>query len=172
MGKGLNTTQIRKYFKVLRNRPMLLHGYFILGNIGETVDDMGRIVPFAHELGVDTLALSMLRNSPYSGLEELIAENPAYHIADSGKVYSDHCSLRELRRLRRRLYGEFYTLKQVFRVAGKGIRFGGAKFAPGWFWRSPVFGWRLACHYRRRARRRAKRGGKHPPPDSPPTMTP
>ena len=157
MGKGFNTAQIRKYFDVLRDRPMLLHGYFILGNIGEAAKEMRQMVPFAHELGVDTLALTMLRNAPYSGLEELVAANPDYHVNDSGKVYSDHCSIKELRRLRRRLYREFYTPQQVLRVVRKGARFGAGAFLPGLLWRAPVFGMRLLKHYRQRAKRHAKR---------------
>ena len=38
MRKGFNTAKIREYFAVLRNRPMILNGYFILGNIGESVE--------------------------------------------------------------------------------------------------------------------------------------
>ena len=157
MGKGFNTAQIRKHFDVLRDRPMLLHGYFILGCIGESVDQMRQVIPFAHELGVDTLALTMLRDSPYSGLQELVAMNPDYHFADSGKIYSDHCSIKELRKLRRGLYKEFYTVKQVLRVVHKGVRFGAAEFLPGLLRRAPVFGSQLARHYLRRAKRRSDR---------------
>ena len=157
MGKGFNTAQIREYFKVLRDRAMILHGYFILGNIGESVEEMKRIVPFAHELGVDTLGLSMLRSSPYSGLEELVAKNSGYHIAASGKVYSDHCSIKELRELRRRLNRDFYNVRQVLRLLRKGGPIGAAEFLPGLLLRLPQFSWRLAVHYRQRAKRRAKR---------------
>jgi radical SAM superfamily enzyme YgiQ (UPF0313 family) len=34
MRKGFNTAKIREYFEVLRNRAMIMHGYFIMGNIG------------------------------------------------------------------------------------------------------------------------------------------
>jgi len=157
MGKGFNTEKIRGYFKELRDRPMLLHGYFILGNIGESVEEMEQMVPFAHELGVDTLALTMLRNSPYSGLEELVKASPSYHFAESGKIYSDHCSIKQLRKLRRRLYQEFYTFKQVARVIHKGLRFGGGEFIPDLLWKLPVFGSGLVKHYHQRAKRRSGR---------------
>ncbi len=160
MGKGFNTAQIREYFKVLRDRAIILHGYFILGNIGESAEEMKRIVPFAHELGVDTLGLSMLRASPHSGLEELVACSPGYHIAESGKIYSDHCSIKELRKLRRRLNREFYNAPQVLRVLRKGSRLGVAKFLPKLLLRLPWFSWHLAMHYRRRIKRRAKRRGR------------
>ena len=157
MGKGFNTAQICEYFKVLRDRDMILHGYFILGNIGESVEEMKQITPFAHELGVDTLGLSMLRASPHSGLEELVENNHGYHIAESGKIYSDHCSLKELRELRRRLNRNFYSTSQVLHLLHKGRRIGAAKFLPQLLLRLPWFSWHLAMHYSRRAKRRKSR---------------
>ena len=164
MGKGFNTAQIREYFKVLRESSILLHGYFILGNIGESVEEMRRIVPFAHELGVDTLSLSMLRTSPYSGLEELVADSPGYHIAESGKVYSDRCSIKELRELRNRLNRDFYNVPHVLRLLHKGSRIGAAEFLPQLLLRLPWFSWHLAMYYRRRAKRRAKRSAREQNP--------
>ncbi len=133
MRKGFNTGKVREYFTVLRDRPMILNGYFILGNIGESVEEMMQIVPFAHELGLDTLVLCLLRNNPHSGLDELVAQNSDYHIAANGKVYSDHCSVKALTRLRRRLDQKFYSKRQVLRILDKGRRSGLLKlfFAQG-----------------------------------------
>jgi radical SAM superfamily enzyme YgiQ (UPF0313 family) len=124
MRKGFNTAKIREYFKVLREAPMILHGYFIMGNIGESVAEMEQIVPFAHQLGVDTLNLTLLRNHPHSGLDDLVAQNPEYHISPSGKVYSDHCTLKELKSLRHKMYQKFYTKRQMLRILNKGYRSG------------------------------------------------
>ncbi|MCK5113246.1 MAG: B12-binding domain-containing radical SAM protein [Phycisphaerae bacterium] len=157
MGKGFNTAKIREYFKILRNCGMILHGYFILGNIGESENEMKQIVPFAHELGVDTLGLSMLRVSPHTGLEELVKNNPGYHIAESGKIYSDHCSMKQLRQLRRHLNRSFYSIPQIFQLLHKGSRMGMAKFLPKLLLRLPLFSWHLTLHYRRRAKHHAKR---------------
>ncbi|MGD8241245.1 MAG: radical SAM protein [Desulfobacterales bacterium] len=129
MGKGFDTDRIRKYCAVLRKRAMLLNGYFILGNIGESVNDMEQIVPFAHEIGLDTILLSRLRHNPFSGLTDLVARNPGYHLAPNGKVYSDHCSLAELKALRRRLYQQFYSKHQILRILDKGRRSGLLKIA-------------------------------------------
>lgn len=63
MKKGFDIKRIRKYFEVLRDSSMIIHGYFILGNIGESVEEMLRIPSFAHELGLDTIAISTLRQS-------------------------------------------------------------------------------------------------------------
>jgi radical SAM superfamily enzyme YgiQ (UPF0313 family) len=157
LGRGLVRKKIREYFTVLRRSSMLLHAYFIVGNIGESVDDMLRISSFAHELGVDTIALSALRASPYSGLEDLVAANPGYHIAPNGRIYSDHCSVQELRRLRRRIYREFYTPRQIARSVTKVIRNGAYAFLPGLLRRSPRIAWRIIKDTRRRSRRRARR---------------
>jgi radical SAM superfamily enzyme YgiQ (UPF0313 family) len=124
MRKGFNTAKIREYFEVLRGRPMLLHGYFILGNIGESVTEMKQILPFARELGLDSIVLCILRNNPHSGIDELVAQNSDYHIAPDGRVYSDHCSVKELRRLRRRLHRKFYSRRQLLRILDKGRRSG------------------------------------------------
>ena len=131
MGKGFDTQQIREYCSVLRNSSMVLHGYFILGNIGESIEEMLQISTFAHELGLDTIAISMLRVSPHSGLEELVASNPDYQIAHNGKVYSDQCSCKELRQLRRRINKEFYCPRQVLQLLRKGIANGALRLLPG-----------------------------------------
>jgi len=130
MGKGFDTQQIREYFKVLRSSSMILHGYFILGNIGESIEEMLQISTFAHELGLDTIAISTLRVSPHSGLEELVASNPGYKIAHSGKVYSEQCSCRELRQLRRRIVKEFYSTRQVLQLGRKLIDNGALVLLP------------------------------------------
>jgi len=130
MGKGFDTQQIREYFKVLRKSSMILHGYFILGNIGESIEEMLQISTFAHELGLDTIAISTLRVSPHSGLEELVASNPGYKIANNGKIYSDQCSCRELRQLRRRIQKEFYSVPQVLKLGSKVIANGALVMLP------------------------------------------
>ena len=119
MSKGFNTAKIREYFEVLRDSSMLLHGYFIVGNIGESVTEIEQIVPFARELGLDTVSLNLLRNSPYSGLDEIVAQNPNYHLTPTAKIYSDHCSIDELKKLRRKLLKEFYTKRQYLRILNK-----------------------------------------------------
>jgi len=153
MRKGFDVAGIRRQFAVLRQSRLLQHGYFILGNIGESVEEISRIPSFAHELGLDTIALTMLRDSPYSGLDELVAASPGYHIAPSGKIYSDFASLSELRALRRRLYWEFYTPAQMLKVVKKGARLGAGRFLPRMSLRLPGLAWQLAARTRRRRRR-------------------
>jgi radical SAM superfamily enzyme YgiQ (UPF0313 family) len=156
MRKGFDTTAIRKHFEVLRRSRMFLHGYFILGNIGESVEEMFHIAAFAREVGLDTLGLSTLRLTPYSGLEELLARSSGYHIAPNGKVYSDHCSSRELRQMSRRIAWKFYTTKHMFHLARKGLQNGILSFLPALLPKLPKIVWAIG---RRRLRtyQRAKR---------------
>ena len=157
MRKGFDTAEIRKYFKVLRGSRMFLHGYFILGNIGESVEEMFHIAAFAGELGLDTLGLSVLRFSPYSGLEELLARSPGYHIAPNGKIYSNHCSSRGLRQLRQRILREFYTADHLFHLMHKGVQNGVLSFLPALLPRLPDIIWHMGLRKYQRARRRARR---------------
>jgi len=155
MRKGFDTAKIREYCKVLSHSRMFLHGYFILGNVGETEEEMLQIAPFARELGLDTLGLSVLRASPYSGLEELVAANPGYHIDPTGKIYSDALSTQDLSEMRRRTHRRFYTAGQVLHLLRKGVQNGGFSLLPGLIPRLPRLLARRVLHARRRAARRA-----------------
>jgi len=137
MNKGFNTKQVRDYFRVLKRSSMLLLGYFIAGNIGETDAEMRRIVPFAQELGLDLMNLCLLRSEPYSGVEELVAGSPGYHVSSDVHrvVYSDRYPVRHLRRLQRRLLFQFYTPGHVLHVVKRSLRNG--LITPGMLARLP-----------------------------------
>ena len=78
------------------------------------------IVRFSHELGVDTLGLSVLRATKYSPLKEMLKGLDHYHIQeDSGKVYSDMLSLDDLQQIRRDVNASFFTLPVIFRILKK-----------------------------------------------------
>ncbi|WP_291323576.1 radical SAM protein [Desulfonatronospira sp.] len=147
MRKGFTTRQIRSYCKVLQDSTMIKHGYFILGNIGESVDEMLQTAPFAREIGMDSISLSTLRHNPYSGLDELVAQTPGYHINPKGKIYSDHCPPKQLRKLRRRLYRDFYSTRQILKLGNKFRKHGALKLLPG-------IAWNLAAHRVRQVMKR------------------
>jgi anaerobic magnesium-protoporphyrin IX monomethyl ester cyclase len=130
MGKGFDTTALQKYFKVLRQSSMFIHGYFIVGNIGESIEEMFRIPTFAHQLGLDTIGLSTLRIGVHSGLEELVASSSGYHVAPNGKVYSDQCTCKQIRELRRQMLKAFYSAPQLLRLLRKGVRNGALRLLP------------------------------------------
>ena len=120
MNKGFTTAKVREYFEVLRQFNFIYHCYFIIGNIGETKDEMMDIVDFSHGLGVDTLGLSILRATKYSPLKEMLKGQDEYHIEEgSGKVYSDRISLKELQQIRRDIYASFFTLPLILQILKK-----------------------------------------------------
>ncbi len=61
MGKGFTIAQVRQRFQVLRKSKMVINAYFIVGNIGETDEQMFSTAAFARSLGVDLIHVSRLR---------------------------------------------------------------------------------------------------------------
>jgi radical SAM superfamily enzyme YgiQ (UPF0313 family) len=119
MGKGFTVAQVRERFAVLRRSKMLINAYFIVGNIGETEEQMLSTAGFARSLGVDLIHVSRLRNEPYSGLSEVVARTPGYHISPRGMVYSDAYSAEHIASLRKRIDRQFFTPWQAARVVVK-----------------------------------------------------
>jgi radical SAM superfamily enzyme YgiQ (UPF0313 family) len=156
MNKGFNTARIRERFDSLRHTSMILHGYFLLGAIGESEAEMLEIAPFARSLGVDTVGLSPLRTVPHDGLKQLVADSPGYHISKSGFVYSDDISRDRLREIRRMVWRRFYTAGHMMRLVWKFLR--GGVLTPRIFVRLLWAGARgeLARRRRRRAKRRRR----------------
>ncbi len=159
MQKGFNIRQLRKYFRVLRKTRMLLNGSFIVGNIGETEKEMLEMGTLARELGLDTISVMNLRNMPYTGLEALVAQNPGYHIAPDGDIYSDEYAPKRLREIRRAVCRIFYTPGQFLRILSKGLR--NRLLTPTLLTRIPAFLVRKTLKWRRRKRPERKRAGPY-----------
>jgi radical SAM superfamily enzyme YgiQ (UPF0313 family) len=119
MGKGFTIAQVRQRFQVLRKSKMVINAYFIVGNLGETEEQMLSTASFARSLGVDLIHVSRLRDEPYSGLHELVEQTPGYHIDADGMVYSDAYSPEHIADLRKRIDRRFHTPLQVARVVIK-----------------------------------------------------
>jgi anaerobic magnesium-protoporphyrin IX monomethyl ester cyclase len=119
MKKGFTIAKIREYFNVLRRFNFVYHCYFIIGNIGETREEMLDVVDFSHELGVDTLGLSVLRATKYSPIREMLKTLDHYHIDDTGKVYSDALSVGELQQIRRDVNNSFFSASVILRLLKK-----------------------------------------------------
>jgi radical SAM superfamily enzyme YgiQ (UPF0313 family) len=122
MGKGFTVEQIRQRFKVLRKSKMIINAYFIVGNIGETEEQMLSTASFARSIGVDLIHVSRLRSEPYSGLSELVQQTPGYHIDAEGFIYCDDCSSEHIANLRKRIDLRFYTPLHVAGVVIKLLR--------------------------------------------------
>jgi len=122
MDKGFNIEQVRQGFEVLRQSKMLINAYFIVGNIGETEEQMLSIAPFARSIGAGLIHVSRLRNEPYSGLSELVKQTPGYHIDRGRFVYSDRYSSRHIANLRKRIDRKFHTPLHVAVLVFKLLR--------------------------------------------------
>ena len=109
MGKGFTIAQVRERFEVLRKSPMIINAYFIVGNLGETEEQMLSTAVFARSLGVDLVHVSRLRIEPYSGLTDLVSQTPGYHVAADGSVYSDAYSSQHIADLRKQIDRRFHT---------------------------------------------------------------
>jgi len=120
--KGFDQATIRKRMAVLREQPILCHGYFIYGNIGETEEEMLYITKFAEEIGLDFIAFSKLRLDKFSPLNDIIRNTPGYHVTVRGEVYSDRYSHSDLKKIHRKLRFAFYTPLRVIKIAFKMLR--------------------------------------------------
>ncbi|MHC4943046.1 MAG: B12-binding domain-containing radical SAM protein [Planctomycetota bacterium] len=155
MNKGFDTKKITEYLQLLRRSKIILHGYFIIGNIGESEKEILEIAPFARRIGVDTLSLSPIRTVPYDGMADLIARNPGYHVSPDGFIFSDAISKKRIRELRRRIWQDFYSIGHLIRLSWKLLRSGLIK--PTKFGARSFFGFLgVALGHRHRMTRRRK----------------
>lgn len=122
LNKGFDQATIRKRFSVFRKQPILCHGYYIYGNIGETEEEMLYIPKFSKEIGLDSIAFSKLRLDKYSPLKEIVKNTPGYHLTVRGELYSDRYSHSYLKKIHRRLRFSFYTPFRVLSIAVKILR--------------------------------------------------
>jgi hypothetical protein len=106
MRKGFDTKKIREYFNVLN----------------QTREEILEVVPFARELGVDTLGLSVLRATKFSPLRDMVKDLDDYHIDEkSGKVYSNMLSIDDLQQIRRDVNRSFFSNAHILKVLRKTV---------------------------------------------------
>jgi radical SAM superfamily enzyme YgiQ (UPF0313 family) len=123
--KGINQQQIREAFSILKQYDFYLHGYFIYGNIGETMEEMLYIPKFAKEIKLDSISFQKLRVEKFSPLKEVVEDTPGYYYNRiGGSVYSDQHGRKELKQIRNRIRSEFYDLPQVFHIIRKAWQIG------------------------------------------------
>jgi radical SAM superfamily enzyme YgiQ (UPF0313 family) len=121
LDKKTTVREIREAFEVFRKTRFMTNGYFIVGNIGETKEEIYNILRFARSLGLDFMTLNILHMEENSGLSELVESAPGYHVAEDGTIYSHHASKAELRAIRRNMDAKFYSPRQVLRIVRKGL---------------------------------------------------
>lgn len=151
LNKGFTTAQLREYFKVLRKYDIYYHGYFIIGNIGETEEEMLEIPRFANELGLDTISYLKLRAYRFTPIYDKVEATPGYYTTSRGFVYSDRYSMDDLRRIGKSIRSEFYTPKRLAKALRKFVKIG---FATRRDIAALIFRTPLALYNRRRKKRR------------------
>jgi len=123
--KGISQQQVREAFSILGQYDFYLHGYFIYGNIGESLAEMLYIPKFAKEIKLDSISFQKLRVEKFSPLKEVVEQTPGYYYNRvGGSVYSDQYGRKELKQIRNRIRSEFYDLPQVFHIIRKAQRIG------------------------------------------------
>jgi hypothetical protein len=119
MQKGFDTALAEKAFAEIRKVNFFIHGYFIVGCMGENEAEMLEMAPFAKSLKLDTINLSLLRTEKYSPLNELIANSSGYYVGENNIVCSEEYPLKVLRNIRHRIGRSYYTLPTILRIAKK-----------------------------------------------------
>jgi magnesium-protoporphyrin IX monomethyl ester (oxidative) cyclase len=123
--KGITQQQIRDAFEVLSRYGIYTHGYFIYGNVGETVEEMMYIPEFAKQIKVDSISFQKLRVEKFSPLKELVDNAPDYYYTKiGGSVYSKENGRKELKKIRNRIRSKFYDLPHVLHMIRKSRRIG------------------------------------------------
>ena len=119
MKKGFDTAKVREACRVLRNYPFLLLGYFLIGNIGESEEDMLRIADFAQELGLDFIYPSYLKMEKHSQFEEVVNKSAGYYVNKKGFICSERYSRDHLKSIRHRIHRRFYTFSKFISITRK-----------------------------------------------------
>ena len=119
MQKGFDTALAEKAFAEISKVNFFIHGYFIVGCIGENEAEMLEMAPFAKRLKLDTINLSLLRTEKYSPLNELIANSRGHYVGEKNIVCSEEYPLKALRKIRSRIGRSYYTLPTLLRIAKK-----------------------------------------------------
>ncbi len=151
--KGITQREVREAFSILTQYDFYLHGYFIYGNIGETLEEMLYIPKFAKEIKLDSISFQKLRVEKFSPLKEVVEKTPGYYFNRiGGSVYSDRYGRKELTQIRNRIRSEFYDLPQLFHIVRKAWRLGivSNRDLMNAFFNLPV----LTCGWARRKKRK------------------
>ncbi len=119
MQKGFYTRLAEKAFAEIGKINFYIHGYFIVGCIGENESEMLEIAPFARKLKLDTINLSLLRTEKYSPLNDLIANSNGYYVDKDNIVCSKEYPLKKLRDIRRRIRKDYYNFSTMLRIIKK-----------------------------------------------------
>ncbi len=130
MNRGYRVEDVVEAFEVLRQFDILTVAFYIAGWFGHSRRYMLDIADFSRARGIDFVCLSIMRYDPYSGLDEMLEAYPNYHRNESGQIYSDELSCRDIQGITRQIKADFYTPRQYLKILGRAWR--GGLFHPKW----------------------------------------
>ncbi len=114
LDKDLTRRTIEKAFAKIRHVPMFFVSNFIIGNVGETREQMLQIPDFARSIGLDSIMIHPLRCRGPEPLTAKVLATPGYYIdPDSKRVYSDELSAKDILQLARQIKRNFWTPQQT-----------------------------------------------------------
>jgi radical SAM superfamily enzyme YgiQ (UPF0313 family) len=120
LNKGFRRHTIERAFEAIRGLPMIYTGNFIVGNVGETREQMLEIPDFARSIGLDTIMVNHLRCRGPEPLTKTVMATPGYHIdPDTRKVYSDSLGLADIAAIIRQIKRDFWSPSQKMKTAWK-----------------------------------------------------
>lgn len=141
LNKDLKRRTIEKAFSKIRHVPMFFVSNFIIGNVGETREQMLQIPEFARAIGLDSIMIHPLRCRGPEPLTAKVLAAPGYHIdPESKRVYSDELSVKDILQIERQIKRDFWTPKQKLKSGLKFYRLLKPNLVSmAWHWTS----WRL-----------------------------
>jgi len=115
IGKRITVDQIRKAVKILHDLGITIFGSIIIGNIGETKEDVIKTIKFAQDLGIDVMQFTPLTPYPSTELFKQAQQNNwivDYDFKNWNLVFpimrTPDLSVREIYELVQYAYSEFY----------------------------------------------------------------
>lgn len=141
LNKDLKRKTIEKAFAKIRHVPMFFISNFIIGNVGETREQMLQIPDFARAIGLDSIMIHPLRCRGPEPLTAKVLAAPGYHIdPETKRVYSDELSVQDILQIERQIKRAFWTPGQKLKSGLKFYRLLKPRLASmAWHWAS----WRL-----------------------------
>ncbi len=108
MRKGYTVKMARKAFEHLARTKILTLGNFLIGNPGETEDQMLAIADYAAELGVDFISPNKIYAYEDTDFEQWVLSQPGMKVAGRRRyVVSDAYGVEDLRRIQARIMLRF-----------------------------------------------------------------
>jgi len=135
VGKNITKDQIRTAFKLTKKAGMMVRGYFMIGFIGETIEEMNQTIEFAKELDPDIATFSFL--TPFPGTRDFIRAQeegkfdkdyykkmiiPEFNFLDKPVYVPKGITEKQLMVIHKKAYRSFYFRPSLIIKQIKGIR--------------------------------------------------